>query len=78
MSYIPLLLPRAVAVTRPLTADGLHAVIASIGLLDPYNFLRPGSPSDLALHRIATGAARTDDADAVLDFTIALEALQHG
>jgi protein-disulfide isomerase-like protein with CxxC motif len=35
----------------------------------------PRSAQDLAFHRFVAGAARQSDTDAVLDFTIALEAL---
>jgi hypothetical protein len=71
----PVWLPALSGEVRTLTAEDLHAVILTVNRLAEYNLTQPGSPHDLALRRFATGTARPDAADALLDFTIALEAL---
>ena len=50
-------------------------MIATAARLEHFDIGRPQSPQDLALHRFMSGVARDNDVDAVLDFTIALEAL---
>jgi hypothetical protein len=71
----PLVLPDHAQEPSVLTADEVRCVIATAGRLDRFNIAQPQSPKDLALHRFMSGAARNNDTDAVLDFTIALEAL---
>jgi hypothetical protein len=72
----PLNLPRHAGSLRRLTADGLREVVATAHQLEMrHNIHQPTSTQDLALHRFAAGVARGDAADAVLDFTIALEGL---
>jgi hypothetical protein len=70
----PLTLPGCSRRSALLTAAGFSSVVTTARLLDQYNVSRPASPQDLALHRFVSGIARDHDADAVLDFTIALEA----
>jgi len=61
---------------RPwLTASDLRAVVETAGMLERYDLDRPKSSQDLALHRFVAGIARQNATDAILDFTIALEAL---
>lgn len=71
----PLNLPRQCAKPTAITAEGFRAVVATARLLDSYDIREPSSPKDLALLRFAIGVARQSHTDALLDFTIALEAL---
>lgn len=71
----PLTLPARSEKLSVLTASDLREVIKTAGLLERYNLEQPQSPQDLALHRFVAGVARENATDAVLDFTIALEAL---
>jgi hypothetical protein len=71
----PLTLPERSEKLSVLTASDLREVIETAGLLERYDVERPESPQDLALHRFVAGIARQNATDAVLDFTIALEAL---
>jgi hypothetical protein len=71
----PLSVPRSSRQPATIGADALRDVVATIPILARFNMRQPRSPKDLALHRFAAGIARQNDADAVLDFVIALEAL---
>jgi hypothetical protein len=72
---VPLTLPGSVTTSSVLTASSFCEVVATAKLLGRYNISQPRSIEDLALRRFVAGAARQDPSDAVLDFTIALEAL---
>ena len=84
---IPFTVPGIVDGHSVLTADGFAAALATAEMLAGYGITQPRSPRGLALHRFFAGAARQgvsdfhpggadrNAADAVLDFTIALEAL---
>jgi hypothetical protein len=72
---IPLTLPRGATTSSMLTRRDFNVIIDTAKQLANYDIEQPKSPQDLALHRFAIGTARGDPADAVLDFTIALEAL---
>lgn len=74
-TQVPLVLPGRSDKSAVLTSAGFSAVVATAKLLDRYNIGQPTSPQDLSLHRFVSGTARDNDTDAVLDFTIALEAL---
>ncbi|MEU4690964.1 hypothetical protein [Actinoplanes sp. NPDC023714] len=58
-------------------AEGFRTVVATSRRLGRQDLIRPQSSRDLALHRFSLGLSRDHDsnADAILDFTIALEAL---
>jgi hypothetical protein len=72
----PINIPRYPRAVRTLTAEGFREVVATARLMEKdYNLNQPASTKDLSLHRFALGIARDDAADAVLDFTIALESL---
>lgn len=71
----PLSIPRSSTQPTTIGADALRDVVATIPILTRFSMRQPRSPKDLALHRFAAGIARQNDADAVLDFVIALEAL---
>jgi hypothetical protein len=71
----PLTLPARSEKLSVLTASDLREVVQIARLLERYNLEQPQSPQDLALHRFVAGVARQNATDAVLDFTIALEAL---
>ncbi len=71
----PLNLPRHCPKSTAITAEDFRAVVATARLLHSFDLRQPGSPKDLALHRFVAGVARHSHTDAVLDFTIALEAL---
>lgn len=58
-----------------LTIESLTEVVATDGRLEAHNFAAPSSIHDLALHRFGLGIARSSDADAIVDFTVALETL---
>jgi hypothetical protein len=73
--YPPLTLPGRAAGTSVLTASGFRDVVKTARALTRYKIGLPRSAQDLAFHRFVAGAARQSDTDAVLDFTIALEAL---
>jgi hypothetical protein len=73
--HTPFQIPAISAGSRKLDADDLSAVIATAGCLGRYERRTPRTPHDIALRRFATGATRPDAADALLDFTITLEAL---
>lgn len=73
--HMPLTLPSQTNKLSVLTASDFLEIIATGKRLDGYNMAQPRSPRDLALHRFVAGMARQNDADAVLDFAIALEAL---
>ena len=84
---IPLAVPGIVKEKSALSAEGFNAVTSTAELLREYELTQPRSPQDLALRRFFAGLARqapgdflpggTDRsaADAMLDFTVALEAL---
>lgn len=71
----PLSIPVHSSDPATISSDALREVVATIPKLAQFSLRQPRSSKDLALHRFATGIARQDDADAVLDFVIALEAL---
>ncbi|MFM9570406.1 hypothetical protein ACKI1I_11640 [Streptomyces turgidiscabies] len=71
----PLGLPGTPPSWRVLTPEVFTGVTATARCLDRWNIDQPKSTHDLALHRFCSGVARTNDTDAVLDFTIALESL---
>jgi len=71
----PLSIPTHSSDPATISSDALREVVATIPILAQFSLRQPQSSNDLALHRFATGIARQDDADAVLDFVIALEAL---
>jgi hypothetical protein len=71
----PLGLPGTPSSWRVLTPEVFTAVAATAQCLERWNIDQPKSTHDLALHRFCSGVARTNDTDAVLDFTIALESL---
>jgi Apea-like HEPN len=76
--HVPITLPgrtKNPQATPELAPSEFRAVTETARLLAGYNILQPQSPRDLALHRFALGTARSNAADALLDFTIALEAL---
>ena len=75
MSYHPLVLPQQPRGATALTAQDLQTLAATASQLERYHLSEPASAHDLALHRFAAALARSSYADAVLDFTIALEAL---
>ncbi|MFE2704531.1 MULTISPECIES: hypothetical protein [Streptomyces] len=68
-------LPGAPPNWRVLTPEAFVGVAATARCLERWNIDQPKSTHDLALHRFCSGVARTNDTDAVLDFTIALESL---
>jgi Apea-like HEPN len=84
---VPFTVPGIVDGRSVLTAEDFAAAVTTAKVLAGYGITQPRSPKDLALHRFFAGVARqsvTDfhlggadrnAADAVLDFTIALEAL---
>jgi hypothetical protein len=84
---LPLTVPGIVEGRSVLTSEGFATALATAKLLAGYGITQPRSPKDLALHRFFAGVARSgasdflpggadrNAADAVLDFTIALEAL---
>jgi Apea-like HEPN len=86
-SEMPVSAPGYVAERSVLTAEAFRTVMATAERLAGYRIVQPRSPQDLALHRFFAGEARRgvgdflpgvadrNAADAVLDFTIALEAL---
>jgi hypothetical protein len=71
----PLTLPGHAKSESAITSRDFSGVLATANLLAGYNLAQPDSPKDLALHRFVAGLARQNDADAVLDFAIVLEAL---
>jgi hypothetical protein len=83
----PVTVPGIVDGRSVLSTEGFAASLATAKALDKYGITQPQSPKDLALHRFLAGVARQgindflpggadrNAADAVLDFTIALEAL---
>jgi hypothetical protein len=87
LQQLPLTVPGIVEGRSVLTAEGFAIALATAKLLAGYGITQPRSPKDLALHRFFAGVARSgardflpgeadrNAADAVLDFTIALEAL---
>ncbi|WP_455354649.1 hypothetical protein [Streptomyces sp. SYSU K217416] len=60
---------------KVLTPEVFTGVAATAMCLERWNIDQPKSTHDLTLHRFCSGVARTNDTDAVLDFTIALESL---
>jgi hypothetical protein len=75
---VPITLPgrtKTPTAASELTAEKFSAVVGTAHLLDRHNVSQPRSPQDLALHRFVLGVARSNLIDALLDFTIALEAL---
>ncbi len=58
-----------------LDLSDLQTLLQTVTQLEKYNLATPASPQDLALHRFYSGAARSNPADAILDFVIALESL---
>jgi hypothetical protein len=72
---LELTLPGRVFESSSLGRGALSSVFETRDRLDGYSLLRPRSAKDMALHRFMSGLARTTDVDAVVDFTIALEAL---
>ncbi|MGW1863996.1 hypothetical protein ACWCPS_00370 [Streptomyces mauvecolor] len=71
----PLGLPGTSPSWRVLTPEVFTGVAATAAMLERWNVDQPKSTHDLALHRFCSGVARTNDTDAVLDYTIALESL---
>lgn len=71
----PLVLPGRSARSTLLMAAEFDAISTTANALTRHNLLQPRSPRDLALHRFVAGTARTEITDAILDYTIALEAL---
>jgi hypothetical protein len=71
----PVLLPRRTNTWTTLDATGLRQVVQTEGQLASYHLTEPRSPHDIAVHRYSWALARTNDADAILDFTIVLESL---
>src|ERR1700729_2581511 len=71
----PVQLPGISGGRRRLQADDLGALLITAGRLGQYDRRSPQYSHDVALCRFATGAARPDAVDALLDFTIALESL---
>lgn len=75
---VPITLPgrtRAPTAALELTASEFGSAVGTGRMLGRYNVSQPQSPRDLALHRFVLGVARLNLTDALLDFTIALEAL---
>jgi hypothetical protein len=72
---IPMALPPCSTEQSVLTADDFLEAVRTANLLKNYDLKQPRSPKELALHRFIAGMARENGTDAVLDFTIALEAL---
>jgi hypothetical protein len=85
--HLPLTAPGIVLGHSTLTPESFSTSLATARMLTGYGITQPRSPKDLALHRFFAGVARQgasdflpggadrNAADAVLDFTIALEAL---
>lgn len=69
MPYRP---PKKIAVVD---ASHLAALKETFDLVARRNLVEPRSAADQAIRRFGTGAFRLDNADALLDFTIALETL---
>ncbi|QOC94739.1 hypothetical protein [Micromonospora craniellae] len=58
-----------------LTVESLTDAVTTARHLDDRHIAAPGNTHDLALHRFQLGIARAGSADAIVDFTVALEAL---
>lgn len=58
-----------------ISSEELREVMRTYEHISRFSFQTPRSEHDLAIHRFALGARREDSADAILDFTIALESL---
>lgn len=71
----PLSTPHKMPEQMPITSSNFQSVIMTSEALNAYALDSPRNPRDLALHRFRIGASRESKIDALLDFTIALEAL---
>lgn len=60
---------------RVLTQSMFEEVCHTADRLEEYSLEAPQKPSDLALHRFNLGNGRSDPADSLVDFVVALEAL---
>ena len=74
-SSSPLVLPGRSTRSTLLMPAEFDAISTTAKVLTRHNLLQPRSARDLALHRFVAGAARMEITDAILDYTIALEAL---
>jgi len=63
------------AETKAIGLADLQQVIVTMRLLEKYNLERPKTIADSALYHFTLGLARHNEADALLDFVVALEAL---
>ncbi|MBV9856099.1 MAG: hypothetical protein JOY82_16530 [Streptosporangiaceae bacterium] len=61
--------------TKELRQDSLNEIWQTLKKLRNYNLDQPSNPRDLSLHRFLLGSIREDQADSLLDFTIALECI---
>ena len=73
--FTPLVLPSRSTGSTLLGQAEFDAIAVTAQALTRHNLIQPRSPRDLALHRFTAGAARSEITDAILDYTIALEAL---
>jgi hypothetical protein len=75
-SVYPLLMPRTHTDQITVIGDSeVRAVEAMTALIPDSPFTAPSSPQDLTLSRLALAMSRTDPREALVDYTIALEAL---
>ena len=72
---MPLQLATSVQDAVPIDRREFGKIGDTVKKLGSYSVRAPRSTQDLALHRFIAGLARDTDADAILDFAIALEAL---
>ena len=72
---MPLQLASSVDDAAPITRREFGQIGDTVKKLESYTVREPHSTADLALHRFVAGSARDIDADAILDFSIALESL---
>ena len=66
---------RAPNVSGPIDAAELNEVAALATKIETVLTEGPGKPAELALRRFGLGLSRRDDRDAVVDYTVALEAV---
>lgn len=59
----------------PIDAQELEKISALAGRIESVLTEGPGTPAELALRRFGLGLSRDDDRDAVVDFSVALEAV---
>ena len=78
----PIISPRRLALPRsvgrriaPFREDDFQSAINTAATLKNFKIEEPRSVADLALHRFISGCTRPVPADALIDFTIALESL---